>query len=291
LNFVLWLRKKRVKGRRLAESTIESKTKIVKQLMKRTNLWDKEEVREHIETSNWTNIRKNIVLYAYQDWCSYKGFEFLVEKYPEERKLPYIPTEQQIDQLISAQSNLYAPLLQLAKETGWRPSELAGLTPDDFNLNQQVVTLNEPTKNSLPRQTKMSNKLTAMIKPLLLKTPEHDRIWKAKPRNMESNFLRVRNKVAEKFGDPNIKKITLKTFRHYKATMEYHRTKDILHVMNVLGHKNIKNTLVYTHLVNFESDEWICKVATTIQEAQGLIEEDFEYVATFEGKMLFRKRK
>jgi len=32
------------------------------------------------------------------------------------------------------------------------------------------------------------------------------------------------------------------TFRHWKATMEYHKTKAILHVMKVLGHKNINNT-------------------------------------------------
>jgi site-specific recombinase XerD len=29
--------------------------------------------------------------------------------------------------------------------------------------------------------------------------------------------------------------------------MEYHRAKDILHVMQLLGHKSIKNTLIYTH--------------------------------------------
>jgi len=32
------------------------------------------------------------------------------------------------------------------------------------------------------------------------------------------------------------------TFRHWKATMEYYKTKAILHVMKVLGHKNINNT-------------------------------------------------
>ena len=57
--------------------------------------------------------------------------------------------------------------------------------------------------------------------------------------------------VAAKLNNLTINRITFKTLRHYKGTMEYHRTKDILHVMEVLGHKNIKNTLVYTHLVNF----------------------------------------
>lgn len=60
----------------------------------------------------------------------------------------------------------------------------------------------------------------------------------------------------------DVYQITFKTLGHFKATMEYHRTKDILHVMSLLGHKNIRNTLVYTHLVKFENDEWICRVAT-----------------------------
>jgi site-specific recombinase XerC len=30
--------------------------------------------------------------------------------------------------------------------------------------------------------------------------------------------------------------------------MEYHKTRDIIHVMQILGHKNIKNTLVYVQL-------------------------------------------
>jgi len=40
--------------------------------------------------------------------------------------------------------------------------------------------------------------------------------------------------------------------------MEYAKTKDILYVMKLLGHKNIKNTLIYTQLVNFERDEYVC---------------------------------
>jgi len=39
-----------------------------------------------------------------------------------------------------------------------------------------------------------------------------------------------------------------KTLRTGGGTMDYHRTKDILYVMKRLGHKNIKNTLIYIQL-------------------------------------------
>jgi hypothetical protein len=73
--------------------------------------------------------------------------------------------------------------------------------------------------------------------------------------------------------------------------MEYHRTKDILHVMQILGHKNIRNTLVYTHLVDFQSDDFVCKVAKTVKEAQELVESGFDYVCEVEGYKIFRRRK
>lgn len=74
--------------------------------------------------------------------------------------------------------------------------------------------------------------------------------------------------------------------------MEYHKTKDILHVMRVLGHKSIKNTLVYTQLVDFKNDdEYVCKVAKTVEEAKTLIENGFEYVCEMGDIKLFKKRK
>jgi hypothetical protein len=74
--------------------------------------------------------------------------------------------------------------------------------------------------------------------------------------------------------------------------MEYYKTKDILYVMKLLGHRNIKNTLIYTQLVDFKDpDNYVCKVAVTNEEISELIESGFEYVCEHEGARFFRKRK
>jgi hypothetical protein len=73
--------------------------------------------------------------------------------------------------------------------------------------------------------------------------------------------------------------------------MEYHKTRDTLHVMNLLGHRNIESTLVYTQLISFESDEFHSAVATTVDEARKLLEDGFDYVCQKDDIMLFRKRK
>ena len=87
-----------------------------------------------------------------------------------------------------------------------------------------------------------------------------------------------------------MRKVTLGSFRHYFATMTYHKTKDILYTQQALGHKNIQNTMVYIHLVNFDSDEWMCKVASSL-EAVKFIEAGFEFITDFDQQKVFRKRK
>jgi hypothetical protein len=74
--------------------------------------------------------------------------------------------------------------------------------------------------------------------------------------------------------------------------MEYHKSKDILRVKQKLGHKSINNTMIYTHLLEYEAEEYTSKVAKNIKEAEELVNAGFEYVCDYneEGK-LFRKRK
>ena len=63
--------------------------------------------------------------------------------------------------------------------------------------------------------------------------------------------------------------------------------------MKRLGHKRIENTLIYTQLVQFESDQYHSAVAENTDEARKLIETGFEYVTGEynDGGKIFRKRK
>jgi len=104
-------------------------------------------------------------------------------------------------------------------------------------------------------------------------------------------FERSRKIASNKSKNPRLLKITFHTLRHWKATMEYHKTKDILHVMKTLGHKNIKNTLRYTQLVDFGDQDYVVKVAWTLEESVKLLEAGFQYVCDYEKGKIFRKPK
>jgi hypothetical protein len=53
-------------------------------------------------------------------------------------------------------------------------------------------------------------------------------------------------KSSPKTRNPRIKQIHFNTLRHWKATMEYAKTKDLLHVKQFLGHKKFENTKIYS---------------------------------------------
>jgi site-specific recombinase XerC len=61
--------------------------------------------------------------------------------------------------------------------------------------------------------------------------------------------------------------------------------------MRLLGHKSIQNTLIYTHLISFESDEYHSATASTVDEAKQLVEAGFEFVCDIHDIKLFKKRK
>lgn len=102
-------------------------------------------------------------------------------------------------------------------------------------------------------------------------------------------------RLAKIHNNPRLTKIHLHTFRHYKALREYHKTKNILHVKAVLGHKSIRTTMkyieLYTEICNDIMPEYYCEIASNVKEAQKLIESGFEYVCEIKGEKLFRKMK
>lgn len=108
-------------------------------------------------------------------------------------------------------------------------------------------------------------------------------------------LMLTRKSLARKLQNPRLLEITYHTIRHWKGTMEYHKTKDIIHVKTLLGHKNINNTMIYINLERAifkeANDEFTVRVTSDIGEACKLMEVGFEYACDMDGKKLFRKRK
>jgi hypothetical protein len=73
--------------------------------------------------------------------------------------------------------------------------------------------------------------------------------------------------------------------------MEYHKTKNILHVQEKLAHRSITSTMTYAHLINFESGEYHTATSKSLKEDEDLLKAGFDYVTERDGINIYRKRK
>lgn len=208
--------------------------------------------------------------------------------------LPFIPFEEEIDQLIACCGKVMATFLQGLKETGADPGELIRIRWIDVNMKNRTIAINHPVKGHDPRIIAVSMKFIDMLARL---TKKSERVFITNVDNMYKNFRLQRMKAARKLVNPRLKKITFVTLRHWKGTMEYHKTKDILHVKRVLGHKCVQSTMVYINLdqgyFNQASDGFIVRIAHDVNEACEFVEAGFDYVTGdyIDGGKVFRKRK
>ena len=227
---------------------------------------------------------------------SINGKSFLSKSHAtrEPKRFRSFPTETEVDQLVGGLGKKSAAFLQLLKEKGVRCGEGWAIKWTDVDVERNTVNIVRE-KGSGARQLRVSPRLLAMVNALPRKGAFIFHATEADPITSLDHFRRVfdrqREKVAERLENPRIMQIHWHTLRHYRACMEYHKTKDLLHVMQILGHRNIMNTMRYTRLIDFPSDEFASKVATSQKEITELLESGFDFVLQEDGLAYFRKRR
>jgi integrase len=184
--------------------------------------------------------------------------------------------QKDIEALLAAMPKKTGIFTRAIYETGARAGEVWNLKWIDIDFQSQMFNINKPEKGSRARRLKVSSQLLGLISSL---TRNCEYVFKKHPKarldSIEAYYIHEKKKISNRLCNPAIINITWKSLRHYKATMEYARTKDILHVKELLGHVNIMNTLVYTHLINFDESSYVCKVARNVKECSELIESGF----------------
>ena len=143
-------------------------------------------------------------------FAKWLGLKWERPKYKPEEKLPFISTEEELDQLIAASGRKTAALLQLLKETGMRISEAKKLKWIDVDFQRGLVRVT-PSKGSRPRILPVSERALALLNNLPRKG---EGVFEACGRASESNFYQQRKRIARKLNNLRILKIGLHTFRH-----------------------------------------------------------------------------
>ena len=180
-------------------------------------------------------------------------------------------SEERLDKIVASCRLKHALQFTLFKEIGIRPVELYNLTIRDIDLERGIISINT-VKHGKSRNIKLKPKTNAMLQSFIKK---HDYTLTERmfslPKTLSKAFQRVRKRVANRFQDPEIRKIRLYDLRHYYGSMLYHKTKDLLYVRAQMGHKSISSTMKYMHLLELGIDEWVCKAARIVEEALNLV--------------------
>jgi hypothetical protein len=288
INVMLWMKKNAYE-----KSTIKATAKRLKHLQKNCLLADPESVKIFIANKKCGNGFKETLTEVYDIYMRSIGQTWTKPFYTRYDKLPKIPTEEKVNMLISHATPRMALILSMSKDLGSRPIELTWLKVTDINLQNGTVNITG-AKHTIGRNGKLKPNTLEMLKQHINKKHlnANDRLFPTESENISESYRRLRNRLAKKLQDPTFKTIRLYDYRHFKASMEYHKTKDLLYIKQLLGHKDLRTTLRYTQLLeNLGNDEFHCKTAKTINEATQLIENGFEYVTEMEGIKLFKKRK
>ena len=276
-----------------SDATIATRVKVLKFMNKQgVNLLDPEAVKLFIaKQKTWCNGHKQIVVHAYDGFAKMLSIKWDAPYYQNDKSLPTVPYEKDIDVLISGCSTKIATSLLLFKETGMRVGEAWKLKWFDLDDENNTIKC-KAEKHGNPRQFKISPRLVAMLQKLPKK---NEYIFSNTSLSAHRwRFDQQKRKLSVKLQNPRLLQIKFHSLRHYYATKLYDQTKSLLIVQEKLGHRNINSTMVYTHLVEFdeESQNYYHATAKDEKEAGELIDKGFSYVCTTpQGIMMFRKRK
>jgi integrase len=270
--------------------TIERYTKILDTLTKRgAILTNSSNVKATIDKQQWDNGTKQHARNAVMLFYKFAHIAETLPSYKYTEKMIFIPTENEIDQLISGSKHTLATFLQTLKETASRYGEALALKWLDFNTEANTLSINQPEKGSNARSIKISNKLSIMLSTLPHNT---NKIFQYKNKDIvRRSFQRARKRIAKNLGNPRLLQIHFHTLRHWRATIELHKTNNVYTVMKLLGHKSLSNTQKYIGLLPDLTDDYVSEVAHTTQEILNLVNNGYEYVTNNGEDKIFRKRK
>ncbi len=184
--------------------------------------------------------------------------------YPDrqEYKLPTVLSQNEIKKLLSKINNIkHKAILSLIYSGGLRVSELLSLKLKDIDSDRMRIYI-RGSKNNRDREVMLSEKILKLLRKYFIAYKPKEYPFEGQKAGAYSarSVQEILKKAMKKSG---IKKhATVHTLRHSFATHLIENGTDIRIVQELLGHKNIKTTQIYTHI----SDQTKRKIKSPFDE-------------------------
>ncbi|MEM5777757.1 MAG: tyrosine-type recombinase/integrase [Candidatus Aenigmatarchaeota archaeon] len=167
------------------------------------------------------------------------------------KKLPVVLSKEEIKKMIYSKNNLkHRAIIMFLYYSGLRLNELINLKCNDIDIKRRVIYVKN-AKGNKNRIVFLHNELIKILKLIKNKNNQNflfitNKKTKYSPRTIE---LIIQN-AAKKSGIK--KKVHPHILRHSFATHLLEKGLDIRNIQHLLGHKDLRTTQVYTHLLNKE---------------------------------------
>ena len=168
----------------------------------------------------------------------------------QEYKLPNVLSQKEVKTLLENISNIkHKALLSLIYSGGLRISELLNLKIQDIDSDRMRIYI-KGSKNNRDREVMLSEKILELLRKYFREYKPKEYLFEGQKGGAYSarSVQEILKKALKKAG---IKKhATVHTLRHSFATHLIENGTDIRIVQELLGHKNIKTTQIYTHITD-----------------------------------------
>ncbi|ARM76452.1 site-specific tyrosine recombinase/integron integrase [Acidianus manzaensis] len=160
------------------------------------------------------------------------------------RKEIYALNQNEVNAILESTKRLRDKLIiKLFLDTGLRSKELLNLRVSDVNFEKRIIRVRE-TKNGEERVVFFTKETESLLRRYILRKnkTENDKIFDLTYQALYKIVRRIGNKAGISGLRPHI-------LRHTFATTAIRKGVPLPAVQRLLGHKDIKTTQIYTHLV------------------------------------------
>ena len=175
-------------------------------------------------------------------------------RFRKEEKIPVVLSEEEVAAVIKAVNNLkHKVILMTIYSAGLRLSECLALTVADMDFDRNQIRIRQG-KGKKDRQTVLSQTLLSEMKDYLIKFCPKIFLFEGQKggRYSASSVQAIMKRAVKKSG---IKKhATVHTLRHSFATHLLENGTDIRFIQELLGHKRLETTQIYTHISKIAFD-------------------------------------
>ncbi len=172
--------------------------------------------------------------------------------YPDrsEYKLPDVLSQSEIAKIFANIDNLkHKTIFSLLYSAGLRVSEVVNLKIEDIDSSRMLIHIHN-SKNNRDRMVPLSEKILVLLREYFKASKPSKFLFEGRSggkytiRSIQKAF----QKILIKSGIG--KKVSAHTLRHSFATHLIEQGTDIRIIQELLGHKNIKTTQIYTHIAS-----------------------------------------